>query len=119
MRAFFLCATLLLAGCTQESSSIPSGGGAGAFRLERFCSAPDLPQSLRHTYLLIDEHAISKADTPEAFDVIVLPNVPGDRLANGVSEDAMSPADYLNVIMASLQRLGLRLARTLHVDARR
>lgn len=68
MRRLAIAALLLLAGC--DSAVNGAGGGAssgGAFRLERFCNVADLPPSLRHTYLLIDEHALARAETPAEF----------------------------------------------------
>lgn len=67
MRALASAVALLtLAACGESSIPAPSGGG-GAFRLERFCTVGNLPGSLRHTYLLLDEHALAKAETPEEF----------------------------------------------------
>lgn len=68
MRGALAAATLIaLAGCGEGAVSTPSGASGAAFRLERFCAAGDLPSSLRHTYLLIDERVLNKAETPAQF----------------------------------------------------
>jgi len=68
MRRFAWGVLALLAACGNGPGAPSSGGaGGGVFRLERFCSVDELPASLRHTYVLIDEHALAKADTPAEF----------------------------------------------------
>ena len=103
MRAAFVCAALMLAACSPPSGPPAGASGGAAFRLERFCSAPDLPASLRHTYLLIDEHAISKAETPADFaslnaglrDVVVAFSDPNAATLSG----AMDYRERLSILM--------------------
>ena len=65
-----VCVGMVLAGCGPSQTPQGQGntyGAGGEFRFERFCQAPGLPPSQRHTYLVIDQRAINKAETPQQF----------------------------------------------------
>lgn len=58
---------LLLTACGDPQSAMQSSAGGGEFRFERFCSVPNLRPSLRHTFILIDQGALSQATSAEEF----------------------------------------------------
>ena len=60
---------LILSGCgsDHQSGSASALGSGGEIKAEAFCSVPELAETLRHTYLLLDEAAISKTTTPAEF----------------------------------------------------
>lgn len=65
-RAWLYAAMLLLAGCSERQAA-PTGGAGSPLRMEAFCTVGDLQPSLRRTYLIVDEHALAKAESPAEF----------------------------------------------------
>ena len=61
------CALLAACGPGEEGMVSTQAGPAGTLRAEAYCTRDGLAPSLRHTFILLDERAVSAAQTPADF----------------------------------------------------
>jgi hypothetical protein len=99
-----LAAAALLAACPPPPDDRSTTGGAPqAIRFERYCTPPGLSPSLRHTFVLVDEHSIARTDTAEDFGQI------NAKLRNVVIGFATPDAASITGLMDHRERLSILL----------